>query len=125
MSSYLLASINKEIQMYQKIIENIIVTRHSSLVDVLREMYPELVGCPVVSHATYADVAGRHVYGILPLDLAAVADKVTAVTLMIPADLRGVELSAEQVLQYMTRGETYRVYRAQSPLIEQKFQNLK
>ncbi len=96
--------------MYKKNLETVIVTRHASLVDVLREQYPELDGCKVISHSTAEDVAGKHVFGVLPLDLAAAAAKVTTITLRIPADLRGVELTADQVRQYMTKGKTYRVF---------------
>ena len=90
--------------------EIIVITRHPALVEVLKELAPEVASAKVLAQATAADVAGKHVYGVLPLHLAALADKVTAVTIITPPELRGVELSVEQVRQYMSKDlATYRV----------------
>jgi CRISPR-associated protein Csx16 len=89
----------------------LVVTRHPGLVTVLLEdgVVPE--GTEVVAHATPEQVRGKHVYGVLPLHLAAEAASVTEVTLDLPAELRGQELSAEQVRQYRTGTTTYQVTR--------------
>lgn len=87
----------------------VIITRHSALVTVLKGLVPELAGAEVIAQASPAQVEGKHVYGVLPLHLAALADKVTTVSLNLPPELRGVELSEEQVRQYMSSLETFKV----------------
>ena len=89
----------------------VIVTRHPALAQVLREdaVVPEAT--PVIEHATADNVRGRHVYGVLPLHLAAEADRLTTVDLDLPAELRGQELTVEQVRQYRTGSTTYLVVR--------------
>ena len=87
----------------------IVVTRHAGLVPVLIEHGIVGPDVQVVAHATADDVRNRHVVGVLPLHLAAVAAKVTEVTLAIPSDLRGVELDAAQVRKFMTGVSTYKV----------------
>jgi hypothetical protein len=86
---------------------NIIVTRHPALVQVLAEDYG-YVG-PVLAHATAADVRGKCVVGVLPLHLAAVAESVTEVTLNLPPELRGKELTVEEVRKHLKGLTTYRV----------------
>ena len=88
---------------------NVIITRHAALVEVLRELVPELDNCEVIAQATPDQITGKHVYGVLPLHLAALAECVTTVTLNTPAELRGTELSVEQVKAFMGPLATYRV----------------
>jgi hypothetical protein len=90
-----------------KITNTVIVTRHAALVEVLAEDYG-YVG-PVLAHATAADVRGKCVVGVLPLHLAAAAESVTEVTLNLPPELRGKELSVDQVRQHLIGLSTYRV----------------
>ena len=89
--------------------EAIIITRHSALVEVLKGLVPELTNAKVIAQATPSEVEGKHVYGVLPLHLAALADRVTTVSLNLPPELRGVELNVEQVRQYMSDLETFKV----------------
>ena len=84
-----------------------IITRHSALVQVLREDYG-IVG-DVIDHATPADVHGHDIVGILPIHLAALANSITMLNLNLPPSLRGVELTVEQVRQYMDHLKRYRV----------------
>lgn len=85
--------------------DSIIVTRHSALIEVLREDFG--VEGKVLAQATVEEVAGKHVYGVLPMFLAAQCEKLTTVTLNTPPELRGVELSVDQVRQYMGPLVTY------------------
>ena len=81
--------------------ETIIVTRHESYVSHLVNIGVIEPGCRVVAHATPDAVAGKHVVTSgLPLHLAALAAKLTTVGLFVPAELRGKELSLEEVAQY-------------------------
>jgi putative CRISPR-associated protein (TIGR02620 family) len=83
----------------------LIVTRHPAMVTFLRE-YCGITGT-VIAHATATDVAGRHVVGTLPLHLAALAASITEVTLHLPAELRGQELTVEQLDEYSESLRTF------------------
>ena len=88
----------------------IIVTRHPALLQFLTECGEVDEGTAVLAHVSDPSaLEGAHVYGILPLDLAARCGKVTAVTLRVPVELRGVELTLEQVREYAGELATYKV----------------
>lgn len=89
----------------------VVVTRHSALVEYLTELGVVPAGTEVVTHATAEQVRGRHVFGVLPLHLAAEAASVTEVTLRVPTELRGVELTLEQVRQFAGPLVEYKVSR--------------
>lgn len=89
----------------------VIVTRHKALVEYLREKNLAPADARVVEHATLEDVMGQHVIGVLPLRLAACARKVTEVPLNVPAELRGQELTLEQVREFAGPPATYCVAR--------------
>lgn len=85
----------------------ILVTRHAALKD-----FFEAKGLRFdtsISHASIEDVMGAHVYGVLPLHLAAHAAKVTEVSLSVPAEKRGQELTLEEVKTYYRGIVTYKV----------------
>jgi len=87
----------------------VVVTRHPALVEYLREL--GLIGrdVRVIAHARPEDVKGRKVFGVLPLHLAAEAAEVVAISLNLPPELRGQELSLEQVRLYAKEPRRYRV----------------
>lgn len=87
--------------------EAVVVTRHPALVEYLREIGVKIE--KVIDRATPEEVRGRHVYGVLPLHLAAEARLVTTVPLDVPAELRGQELTLEQVRQFAGAPRTYEV----------------
>lgn len=89
----------------------VVVTRHPALVEYLTELGVVPAGTEVVTHATAEQVRGRHVFGVLPLHLAAEAASVTEVPLHVPAELRGVELTLEQVRQFAGPLAEYKVSR--------------
>ena len=86
----------------------LVVTRHPGLVEYLEEL--GVVDAPkVVSHATPEQVRDQHVFGVLPLELAAEAWAVTVVPLRLPPELRGKELSKEQVAEHAGELRTFSV----------------
>lgn len=87
----------------------IIVTRHPTLVQHLIETGVAPKGAKVIEHATNEDVEGKHVIGVLPIDKAALAARYTNVAVHVPAELRGQELTIEQVRQYAQPPITYEV----------------
>jgi putative CRISPR-associated protein (TIGR02620 family) len=87
----------------------VVVTRHPALVQYLVEkgIVPE--GTPVLQHAKLEDVEGMNVIGVLPLFLASKAAQVTEVSMDIPVEKRGVELTIEDIRQYVRGVFTYQV----------------
>ena len=91
--------------------KTIVVTRHQALLDYLVEEGIVTEDVPVLSHVTEDDVRGKHVIGVLPLRLAAAAAIVTEVPLDLPQELRGKELSVEEVRKYAGPPRSYFVGR--------------
>lgn len=90
--------------------EKIVVTRHPALVDYLLEQGVISVGeFRLITHATIDDVAGKDVIGVLPMALASAANTITEVPLMVPQELRGRELSLDQVREFAGAPVTYKV----------------
>ena len=78
----------------------IVVTRHKALVQFLIETGMVTAETPVLSHVNASEVTGKHVIGVLPMHLAALAATVTEIPLDIPAELRGKELDLQQVRNF-------------------------
>ena len=87
----------------------IIVTRHKALVQYLIETGMVTAETPIIAHVTSKDVEDKHVIGVLPMHLAALAATVTEIPLDIPAELRGKELNLEQVRRFAGDPVTYSV----------------
>lgn len=85
----------------------ILVTRHPALVEHFSNM--GITFDKVITHATVEDVTGNDVYGVLPLHLASLANTVTTVDMDLPAEMRGKELSLEDIEKYFTGMSTYKV----------------
>ena len=85
----------------------VLVTRHHALVEYFSNM--GLTFDKVITHATAKDVTGNDVYGVLPLRLASFTNTVTSIDMNIPAELRGKELSLDDIKTYFTGISTYKV----------------
>ena len=85
----------------------VLVTRHEALVEYFKELGIKFD--KVISHATEEDVRGNDVYGVLPLRLASLANTVTTIDMNLPAEMRGKELSLEDIEKYFTGMSTYKV----------------
>jgi hypothetical protein len=70
-----------------------------------------LVGAetPVLEHATAEQVRGKHVFGVLPLDLAALAASVTVLGLKLTQDEVKADLPLEVLRSRVTGCATYQV----------------
>jgi putative CRISPR-associated protein (TIGR02620 family) len=88
-------------------VKTIIVTRHPGLVEVLKKDH--FIEGEVIPHATPEQIKGNIVVGVLPLHLAALASVVGVIDLNIPAELRGTELSAQQIREFSMGLTWYRV----------------
>lgn len=83
--------------MEEEATEQVVVTRHKGLVEYLKEI--NLIGdrAVIVEHASVESVKDKHVIGVLPFSLAVHAKSLTEIPLNIPMELRGKELTVEQV----------------------------
>lgn len=89
--------------------ETVIVTRHPALLDLLKERGMVDNNIKVRAHVTPDDVRGKHVIGILPLALAALAERVTEIPLALTPELRGKELDLETLRRVAGPAVSYRV----------------
>ena len=91
--------------------KQLIVTRHKALVDYLLDKDIIKEGeYKLIEHADYKDVEGQDVIGVLPLQLASYAKSVTEVPLKLTPEMRGKELTFDEVekiaqepVQYIVR----------------------
>ncbi len=90
---------------------DLIVTRHPGLVEYLQEIGLADSTTEVISHASADSVAGKRVCGVLPHSLSCLCESFTEVPLTLPAELRGLELTLEQVRKYAGEPVTYKVVR--------------
>lgn len=88
---------------------DLVVTRHPGLVEYLRELGLATDSVEVVAHATPENVAGKRVCGVLPHSLSCLCNTFTEVPLNLPAELRGQELTLEQVRLFAGEPVTYTV----------------
>ncbi len=86
----------------------ILVTRHVALKEFLEGDCGVKISA-VIEHATAEAVAGKEVIGVLPIHLAAICGTYTALTLNIPAEMRGKELTLEDLREFAGPLVTYKV----------------
>lgn len=88
----------------------IVVTRHKGLVEYLREINLIDEDTPILPHVSSAEeVIGKTIIGPYPLHIAVAANSIVQVPLDIPSELRGAELSLEQVREYAKKPVEYTV----------------
>ena len=88
---------------------DVIVSRHIGLVQHLADIGIGGPGTLILEHATADDVRGQNVAGVLPLHMAALCRRYVEVPLNLPPELRGQELSADQVAQYAGAPVEYQI----------------
>ena len=85
-----------------------VVTRHKALVDYLLDKDIIKEGeYSLIEHADYQEVQGQDVIGVLPLQLASYAKSITEVPLKLTPEMRGKELTIEEVEQIAEKPVKY------------------
>ncbi len=95
--------------------DTIIITRHDALIAYLYQegiCHPDV---PVIKHATAEEIRGKRVVGSLPLPLCALAASVVHIPFDIPVELRGQELTLEQVYEYAKEPREFVVQEVELP----------
>ena len=92
-------------------IEKVVVSRHSAMLEYLIEENWVEPGTKFVSKAYPGDVDGKHVFGVLPMWLAGQAHMLTEVIVNTPWEWGGnrKELSVDQIRTYARDPVTYRI----------------
>lgn len=91
-------------------IETIVVTRHMALVEYLIEI--DVISkdnFKLLEHVSADEIKGKNVIGVLPHSLSALTNTFTEVPLFLPAELRGQELTLEDVRKHAQPPVTYTV----------------
>jgi putative CRISPR-associated protein (TIGR02620 family) len=90
--------------------KKIVVTRHTALIDYLLEI--GLIATDdytVINHATEKDIQGKDVIGVLPIGMASLVNSITEIPLSLTAEMRGKELSLEDLREIAGTPATYKV----------------
>jgi len=88
----------------------VVISRHKATVEWIRERYDNIE--KVLDHIKSPDdINGEIVIGNIPLHLAYKAKEIWNVSIDLPPELRGKDLSREQFLKLNPRIEKYKVIR--------------
>ena len=91
---------------------DVVITRHPALVEYLLDEKIIQENTKVVEHVTIPEmVQGKNVLGVLPHNLSCLCESFTEVPLRLPSELRGKELTIDQIRQYASDPVTYKVTR--------------
>ena len=102
-----------------------VVTRHKALLaylldkDIIKEGEYKWI-----EHADYKDVMGQDVIGVLPLQLASYAKSITEVPLKLTPEMRGKELTLEEVTQVAGEPVEYVVRETQTVEVLEYYSNI-
>ena len=89
----------------------IIVSRHPAMKEYLMHVGMVDEFTPSYTHVERSDVEGKHVFGMIPVWLAAHADRLTEIPVITPPSVRGAELTLEHLMKYARAPQTYRIFR--------------
>lgn len=89
---------------------DLIVTRHAALKEFLISKGAADASTPVLPHASEEDVRGKEVAGVLPMHLAALTATFTTVELALPLEMRGRELTLDDMKRYCKGLHTYIIW---------------
>ena len=90
-------------------IDTIFVSRHPGAIAWIQKHHPEFGEAKVIGHATPGDIKGNRIIGVLPVDLASLAGEYWHLTMRLPPEARGKELSLEEMEQYGCSIERYEI----------------
>lgn len=90
---------------------DLVVTRHSALVEYLREIGLANGQTQVVEHATPEMIAGKNVAGVLPHSLSCLTASFTEIPLSLTPEMRGKELDLATLRKIAGEPVTYVVKR--------------
>lgn len=90
----------------------LVITRHPALIEYIKEIGLVDGTAEIVAHASPELVRDRDVIGVLPHSLSVLTNTFTEVPMVLPAELRGQELSIDDMHKYSGEPVTYIVSKA-------------
>lgn len=93
----------------KNLIFDVVVTRHKGLVEYLEKNGLISDKTVVIDHASKEDVEGKVVLGVLPHSLSCHCKIFAEIPLNLPPDMRGKELSLQDVEKYAGEMSRYSV----------------
>ena len=103
---------------------DIVVTKQPEFAKWLKRKGHITEDTPICHFATKEQIAGKNVFGELPLEIAVLARSVTKIRLNLPDSLRGKRLSEKEVEAYCTGMDTYWIFNESSKLTNEKLGDL-
>ena len=91
---------------------DLVVTRHKGLIEYLKNNNVINNNTEIISHATANKVKDKNVLGVLPHSLSCLTKSFSEISLNIPPDLRGIELTSKDIELYANEIVTYMVEKA-------------
>ena len=89
----------------------VVITRHPALIEYLKEIGLIEGDVNILPHATPDEVRNKDVIGVLPHSLSCLTNTYTEVPIFVPPELRGQELTLEQIREYAQEPATYKIER--------------
>jgi len=89
--------------------KTVIITRHPGALKWLRKHHPEYKEVEHIVHAKPEDIEGNIVIGMLPIHMAVLAKEYWNLSLNIPAEMRGKELTVSDMEKYNCKIEQYKI----------------
>ena len=88
--------------------KTIIVSRHPAAIKWINKYYPDFNGI-IKSHIAEDEIIGNRIIGTLPVQLAALAAEYFHLSIKVPAEMRGKELSIEDMVQFGCKIERFTI----------------
>ena len=92
-----------------KKIETLIISRHAGAMGWIQKHHPEFAECELITHASPEILKGKRVIGILPIQLAVLATEFWNLSLNVPANMRGKELTIEDMEKFDCKIEQFQI----------------
>ncbi len=92
-----------------KKMEKIIITRHKGAVDWIKKHYPKFSVFKHLTHASEEDIEGNIIVGTLPVNLAVLSKEYWHLSMDIPAEFRGKELTIEDMESFNCLLQRYEI----------------
>ncbi len=88
---------------------DLVVTRHKELITYLKELNLVDDNVEVIDHASSDKIKNKKVIGILPHSLSCVTELFGEIPLVIPIDMRGKQLTIDQIREFAKPLQVYKV----------------
>nr|BDI55091.1 MAG: CRISPR-Cas system-associated protein Csx16 [uncultured archaeon] len=89
--------------------EIIIVSRHAGAINWLKKHYPKFSNLKHLTHISEEEIKDRIIIGTLPVNLAVLAKEYWHLSMNVPLEMRGKELTVEDMENFNCKIENYKI----------------